>query len=358
MGEVGTDQMLPINRGELDLTSRELISLGKELGGDSKWRFLALPNDEYIIKPKPIPKLRGIHHSSSINSCTSMPSMSIDQSHPLYELINNSHAAIAKSPHWLKKVHKILLVLCSNCNCNGFMSKIHANDPQFHEISSRVSPLKYITLQDVLEKLVNYGYESTSEALCDIYCVLICAFRLVDPGSEEWLKIHRISTLLSNLVVSENLKDNYMLNSDNQRNNCHRHANFHGYAKRTQGSDMGKNCENKHIYQEDFGKSQSELEFEQELLRIAANKKTAFEFIPSPPTPSPNVPPITYEERLEFQELLSTLPEECHLDLFTTFENTATWKNVGDEIELDDHATDPLVFRSLIQWARDRQLKM
>ncbi|GIX63114.1 bromodomain protein [Babesia caballi] len=67
--------------------------------------------------------------------------------------------------------------------------------------------------------------------------------------------------------------------------------------------------------------------------------------------------PISNHEKLQFQEILSTLSAENHLEMYIAFEYLAVWRNVGNgDIELDDEATNPNVFREMMRWAQQRHL--
>ncbi|CDR94264.1 hypothetical protein, conserved [Babesia bigemina] len=226
-----------------------------------------------------------------------------DNTSSLFPLLNPDDAVLTSMPTWLQKLHHVVASLCHTKSGSLFAAPIEgAAEGTFEtagEEASPMPPVKSVTLHIVLEKVLQNGYASSTEAFAEIYAMLLTMFKFQAPGTIPWMSTHDACCKLEKLRRDSNLVDSETA-----------HVSFGG----------------KHL--------------------PAANPMTLPRQLPASLDFVAEIQPVSSQEKAQFQDALMALPEDCHVELYIAFEHLAAWKILGNgEIELDDEATNSNVFR-------------
>ncbi|KAK2196865.1 hypothetical protein BdWA1_002114 [Babesia duncani] len=267
-----------------------------------------------------------------------------DETSPIYEYLHPSQETIGKLPDWARSFHQLLSHICKSKHGPLFVQAQQLQQPemsmdpkppdasaeslesppndktkvdQLESLEQQQQPLAQSSLeqqeqqsleqqylQDILQRLLSSKYENSSQAFNELYNVFKFAFKSHSPGSPTWMGAQELSCRIQQMRLGLGLND------------AARPPSPHAALVK-----------------------QVESSFKEAAINV-------FE---------PLVAPITNRERLEFYQTLLALALDDHLELYTKFEHSAIWKSVLDgEIELDDQATDPNVFRQMAAWALER----
>ncbi|KAK1936470.1 hypothetical protein X943_003685 [Babesia divergens] len=226
-----------------------------------------------------------------------------DQS-PIYCLLNPAEGTFSNMPSWAQKFHAVISSLCRTKSGSMFLTPFKKNQ-EHTDVSpeNKVQTEPELSLQTVLENFLNNKYTSTTEAFSDVYMTIIDGFNTQVPGTEPWMTAQDACSKLEGLRRESGLVDSEIAHV----------AGFGGkHPPATQPPSLAR--------------------------QLPVN----LDFVSE-------IQPISNQEKVHFQETLATLSAECHLELYIAFEYLAVWRNVGNgEIELDDEATNPNVFRYVL----------
>ncbi|GFE54021.1 ABC transporter, putative [Babesia ovis] len=227
-------------------------------------------------------------------------SVDYDDTSPIYPLLHPDETLLPSMPSWVEKFHHVISSLCRTKSGSQFVTHIELESNSVPEGGESRSEPPKMTLQLVLEKLLKNNYGSATEAFTEVYAMLIAVFKFQNPGTRSWMYTHDACCRLDKLRRDSGLIDSEVAT-----------VGFGG----------------KH--------PPAPINQAQQSVESLADAR-----------------PISPEEKVQFQDALSALSPENHVELYIAFENTAVWRNVGNgEIELDDDATDPNVFRDMMRWA-------
>lgn len=235
-----------------------------------------------------------------------------DNTSKMYALLYPEQSIFTNLPPWAEKLHKVLSSLCHSKSGNVFVKSpdvdMENNQDAADKKKEKQPPCK-LNLEIVLENLINNKYSSTTEAFADVYMTLLAAFSIEAPGNITWMSAQDACSKLEALRRDSNLVDSEI-------------AQVAGFG----------------------GKHPPATQPLQPTRQLPVN----LDFVVA-------MQPISSQEKLQFQEILHSLPPERHLELYIAFEYLAVWRNLGNgEIELDDETTNPSVFRDMMKWAKER----
>ncbi|ORM42013.1 uncharacterized protein BXIN_1033 [Babesia sp. Xinjiang] len=232
-----------------------------------------------------------------------------DDTSSVYPVLHPDNAVLANMPPWVEKFHDVISSLCRTKSGSVFVKPLEIDLSNLSNTTEEQEPLPQlpnVTLQIVLEKLLSNNYTSATEAFAEVYSLLLTMFKFQDPGTMPWMSTHDACCKLEKLRRDSGLVDSETANVS--FGGKHPPAPLpNAFSKRPQVT-----------------------------LGIVAETR-----------------PISADEKVQFQDVLAALSPENHVELYIAFEYLAVWRNVGNgEIELDDDATNPNVFRDMLRWAR------
>ncbi|GBE60580.1 hypothetical protein, conserved [Babesia ovata] len=222
---------------------------------------------------------------------------------PIFPLLHPDDTVLTSMPTWLQKLHQVIAALCHTKSGSLFATPVdvaaEGTREKAEDESSPAPPVKGVTLQIVLEKVLQNAYASSTEAFAEIYTMLLTMFKVQVPGTIPWMSTHDACCKLEKLR-----RDSSLIDSEKA------HVSFGG----------------KHL--------------------PAATPVTLPRQLPASLDFVAEMQPVSGQEKAQFRDTLMALPADSHLELFIAFEHLAVWKNLGNgEIELDDEATNSNVFR-------------
>eukprot|EP00371_Babesia_bovis_P002108 XP_001610755.1 hypothetical protein [Babesia bovis T2Bo] len=225
-----------------------------------------------------------------------------DSASPVYPLLHPDESVLPNMPPWVEKFHNVISSLCRTKSGSHFVTHLDLELTKPSEDENAPASLPKVTLQLVLEKLLKNNYSNATEAFAEVYSMLLSVFKFQNPGTQLWMFTHDACRRLDTLRRDSGLVDSEVANV--------------GYGGKHPPAPIQ---------------------------------------VPVPPMPESVPVPVkavSTEEKLQFQDALAALSPENHVELYIAFEKLAVWRNIGNgEIELDDDATDPNVFRDMMRWA-------
>ncbi|CDI83007.1 hypothetical protein, conserved [Eimeria acervulina] len=265
--------------------------------------------------------------------------------------------AAADAEDWPQRMQRILLELCRQPVCLPFLPRVSPSDAHYNELARKVFPAVPLSLETVLDRLEQGGYYSRSlEVFNDIYSVFLCAFRYYEPGHQYWMMAHEAALAFSALTVGEPLCNVFGPPPNSSSSSSSSSSSFHGNAA-SHADDhwelSSSRSTNHRNAARNAAKTKTPKNYDTQRTRSRGGAKG---FAPSE---GGGDIPVSVEERQTFQELLSQLSMDAHFQLYNTFKDRATWVSFDTgEVELDDGATMPHVFREMVQWCKAQVLQM
>ncbi|CRG96291.1 conserved Plasmodium protein, unknown function [Plasmodium gallinaceum] len=203
-----------------------------------------------------------------------------------------------------KKKNELFDEILTNLK-NDFYNQILNIENNFKNLDNKIENNNSFNFHCIMEKLKNRKYNNVLYIYNDIYLYLNNLLYLSKPSSYIWMKLHELSTQITNTIYNIQQKKEHLWNKK-----------MH-------------NSQNEEI---------NEREKKKEEIEIDKQK---------------NDQSINEEEKMAFQLLLSKLHQDIHFELFRKFKNKAVWKTLeGGEIELDDKSTKAYVFRDMYKWCK------
>ncbi|KAL8269978.1 hypothetical protein Esti_006078 [Eimeria stiedai] len=253
-----------------------------------------------------------------------------------------SSSQSADAADWPRRMQRVLLELCRQPVCLPFLPRVSPSEAHYAELARKAYPAVPLSLETVLQRLENGEYSRSLEVFNDVYTVFMCAFRYYEPGNQYWMMAQEASLAFGALTLREPLSNAFVPFSSSQ----------HGAATDGAGKGgKGRAGAKTHARPKTQSAKQQE------------GKLKAWENRGGPSTSgishahSLNAP-VTVEERQAFQELLTQMNMDAHFQLYNTFKDRAKWVSFDTgEVELDDGATLPFVFREMVQWCRGQVLQ-
>lgn len=246
---------------------------------------------------------------------------------------------------WPRRMQRILLELCKQPVCLPFLPRVSPNEAHYAELARKVYPAVPLSLETVLERLENGEYTRSLDVFNDVYTVFMCAFRYYEPGNQYWMMAQEASLAFGALTMGEPLCSAFTPASAG-----HNDTASHEWGRAGEEAwDSGA----KGTKAKGGGKMASKTKSTRNLQESGSAKVKARGGRMPPLQPlAPNAP-VTVEERQAFQELLTQMSMDAHFQLYNTFKDRAKWISFDTgEVELDDGATLPFVFREMVQWCR------
>ncbi|EAN34179.1 hypothetical protein TpMuguga_01g00941 [Theileria parva strain Muguga] len=222
----------------------------------------------------------------------------------------------------------------SNSQSNPKLNDQKNPDPEVRSGKVVDNKPKELDLENILESLLMNEFENSSKVFSLIYLFLVKQFKVIPPGTLEWMCAQDMSIKLDELRIAEGLMDSEKL---------------HSFPDDTLVPQVIPPP--LEPAPPEIKKARTSMEdFEHEIALI--NKSDDYNSTIS----LPEVKNITDEERMEFYSNVTELDQEYQLELFTVFEHAAVWKIVGNgEIELDDRNTDPKIYRGMLKWVKEKK---
>lgn len=234
----------------------------------------------------------------------------------IYALLHPEKGTFSNMPSWVEKIHGIIVQLCQYKTGQLFINSPEpATEKKEENMETEAQPQLFETmsLSIILENLLKNKYTSTTEVFADVYMTLVTAFEREPAGNEKWMSAQDACARLEGLR-----RDSGLVDSET--------AHVAGFG--------GKHPP-------------------------AAHPRLLVKPLPANLDFVAEIQPITKQEKMQFHEILQFLPPERHLELYIAFEYTAIWRNLGTgELELDDEATNPSVFREMMKWSKERCAQM
>ncbi|SCN12762.1 conserved Plasmodium protein, unknown function [Plasmodium malariae] len=187
---------------------------------------------------------------------------------------------------------------------NSFYEQILNIENNFKNLDNKIENNNCFSFHCIMEKLKNRKYDNVLLIYNDLYLYLNNLLFLSKPSSYIWMKLHELSSQISNTILNIQQKKEKRFNEGN------------------------------HLLHTD------EIEKKENKKQVTTGEETIEES-------------INEEEKLAFQLLLGKLHQDIHFELFRKFKNKAVWKTLeGGEIELDDKLTKADVFRDMYNWCK------
>uniref|UniRef100_A0A3B0MKB8 Uncharacterized protein n=1 Tax=Theileria annulata TaxID=5874 RepID=A0A3B0MKB8_THEAN len=188
-------------------------------------------------------------------------------------------------------------------------------------------------IENILESLLMNEFENSSKVFSLVYMFLVRQFKVIPPGTLDWMCAQDMSNKLDQLRIQEGLLDSEKL---------------HSFPDETVDQPIPQPVPEPPLEVKKPRTSMEDFEHEISLINKSDDYNSTISL--------PEVKIITDEERMEFYNNVMELDQEYQLELFTVFEHAAVWKIVGNgEIELDDRNTDPKIYRGMIKWVKEKK---
>ncbi|XP_026191830.1 uncharacterized protein LOC34617651 [Cyclospora cayetanensis] len=244
---------------------------------------------------------------------------------------------------WPRRMQRILLELCKQPVCLPFLPRVSPAEAHYAELARKVYPAVPLSLETVLERLENGCYSRSLEVFNDVYSVFMCAFRYYEPGNQYWMMAQEAALAFGALTAGEPLCNVFAPASASQdQGNQEWNRAGDDVWEATRGSHLKGAAK----MGSQKTRSGTNRDFQSQAVRGGRG--------PTPP-PVAAEAPVTVEERQAFQELLTQMNMDAHFQLYNTFKDRAKWISFDTgEVELDDGATLPFVFREMVQWCRSQ----
>eukprot|EP00922_Rhytidocystis_sp_ex-Travisia-forbesii_P051470 GHVS01076383.1.p1 GENE.GHVS01076383.1~~GHVS01076383.1.p1 ORF type:complete len:414 (+),score=53.89 GHVS01076383.1:567-1808(+) len=265
---------------------------------------------------------------------------------------------------WRMLCRSIMVRLCDNASATLFASvpfgAMPATEGALERLAKDVAPAVPISITDVISKLDTDAYASLVEFVADVDTVWTCAFRSSEPGSTLWMEAHRASLVFRNMLEQENLLD-FVIMPEPRKEKEHDAPMVKGNVETeslpestTGQQQMEQSGEEQRRHDEqlvDTEMCDQEGDQADTAVGIGAagisEGAGAHEQIGAGTIETSTCA----EDRKRFQELLGTLTQEQHLQLYDLFQQAAVWKEMPDGVvELDDKRTSVEVFRQMVRW--------
>eukprot|EP00922_Rhytidocystis_sp_ex-Travisia-forbesii_P051466 GHVS01076379.1.p1 GENE.GHVS01076379.1~~GHVS01076379.1.p1 ORF type:complete len:533 (+),score=89.17 GHVS01076379.1:364-1962(+) len=262
---------------------------------------------------------------------------------------------------WRTLCRSIMVRLCDDTSASLFavlpFGAMPPTEGALDRLAKDVAPAVPISITDVISKLDTDGYASLVEFVADVDTVWTCAFRSSEPGSTLWMEAHRASVVFRNMLEQEKLLDFVIMPEPRK-------------AKENDAAIVKGSGETESLPESTTGQQQREQSGEEqrrydeqlvdtEMADHEGDQKDTAGGLGADSSEGGDdqigagtiETSTCAEDRKRFQELLGTLTQEQHLQLYDLFQQAAVWKEMPDGVvELDDKRTSVEVFRQMVRW--------
>eukprot|EP00922_Rhytidocystis_sp_ex-Travisia-forbesii_P051462 GHVS01076375.1.p1 GENE.GHVS01076375.1~~GHVS01076375.1.p1 ORF type:complete len:537 (+),score=74.83 GHVS01076375.1:77-1687(+) len=263
---------------------------------------------------------------------------------------------------WRMLCRSVMVTLCDDMSAGLFASlpfgSMSTSEGALERLAKDVAPAVPISITEVIAKLDTDGYASFVEFVADVDTVWTCAFRASEPGSHLWMEAHRASLVFRNLLEHEKLLDFVIMPEPRKHEQNAAAEKMAGEAESLPESTVGQQQvdqpgEEQRPHDEQVVDSEMGGELGDQNGSEGGTPSSSNE---GASTGEPGVAgtidtSTCAEDRKRFEDLLGTLTQEQHLQLYDLFQQTAVWKEMPDGVvELDDKRTSVEVFRQMVLW--------
>eukprot|EP00922_Rhytidocystis_sp_ex-Travisia-forbesii_P051477 GHVS01076391.1.p1 GENE.GHVS01076391.1~~GHVS01076391.1.p1 ORF type:complete len:527 (+),score=106.17 GHVS01076391.1:138-1718(+) len=264
---------------------------------------------------------------------------------------------------WRTLCRSIMVRLCEDASASLFASlpfgAMPATEGALDRLTKDVAPAVPMSISDVISKLDTDAYASLVEFVADVDTVWTCAFRSSEPGSTLWMEAHRASLVFRNMLEQEKLLEFVIMPEPRKE------KELDSPIESTSGQQHLEQQSGEEQRQHDEQLVDAEMDDHEGDQNVTGDGIGADSNEGGDANEQPMAGTIETstcaEDRKRFQELLGTLTQEQHLQLYDLFQQAAVWKEMPDGVvELDDKCTSVEVFRQMVRWCEGNteQLEM